>query len=188
MKIVNDVICQFCKGVGTDIPNINRNGRAKGHSNERRLAKLLQKWWSPDGKYEFKRTPGSGASPLAKDWGLAGDIATTAPDWPYHVEAKREKGWSFDQLLTSEKGGRLMEYWDQATSQAKNNKIPIVIFSHPGSGSKQFVMIDKYYGESLVVMCIVPKDQLLVARGVAIFELSYLLKADPIALRKNNEK
>jgi hypothetical protein len=70
------------------------SSRRKGHGFERLVAKKLQKWWNQNGKfkYEFKRTPQSGGSCLKQGWGLAGDIATTDPKWPFHVECKNAPG------------------------------------------------------------------------------------------------
>lgn len=124
--------CERCNGSGLEISAKNRNNRSRGHANERRLAKQLKKWWSPDGKYDFVRTPQSGGSKLKVGWKLAGDICTNAPDWPFHIECKREKGWELEQILTADKC-RLKEYWDQAIIDCPKGQIPIVIMSHPDS-------------------------------------------------------
>jgi hypothetical protein len=96
------------------------------------VAKKLQKWWNQDGKfkYEFKRTPQSGGSSLKQGWGLAGDIATTAPNWPYHIECKNAPG-SFKglhQFFSAEK----FVFWDwlvQCRKDCPEGKRIVVIFN-----------------------------------------------------------
>jgi len=108
------------------------SSRRKGHGFERLVAKKLQKWWNQDGKYkyEFKRTPQSGGSSLKQGWGLAGDIATTATNWPYHVECKNAPG-SFKglhQFFSAEK----FVFWDwlvQCRKDCPEGKRIVVIFN-----------------------------------------------------------
>lgn len=104
------------------------SSRRKGASFENRLAKKFAKWWLGD--FEFKRTPMSGGSALKEGWDLAGDIATNAPDFPYHLELKNSPG-SFSglhQFYTSPRGS-LWKWMNQAETDAPTGKIPMLIFN-----------------------------------------------------------
>ena len=83
-----------------------KSARRKGHAFERKVAKQLQDWWVISGQsYLFRRTPMSGGSTLKDGWGLAGDIATTAPTFNWHLELKNAPG-SFaglHQLISADK-------------------------------------------------------------------------------------
>ena len=142
--------CARCNGGGREISAKNRNNRSRGNANERRLAKILAEWWIRDGKkYDFQRSPQSGGSKLKEGFDMAGDITTNAPDWPFHVEAKREAGWDILQLLTTDAGGRIGKYWEQARHDCPPNKVPLIIMSHP-EGTLQYVMMDFNYGIDLL--------------------------------------
>ena len=131
------VVCPSCKTVF--LPTLEEvrsragaSARRKGHAFERMVAKKLQTWWNQDGKFkfEFKRTPQSGGSSLKQGWGLAGDIATTAQDWPYHVECKNAPG-SFaglHQFLSAEKF-KFWEWLEQCERDRPINKLILIIFN-----------------------------------------------------------
>lgn len=104
------------------------SSRRKGAAFENRLAKRFAKWWP--GGYEFKRTPMSGGSALKIGWGLAGDIATTAPDFPWHLELKNAPG-SFAGLhqFYTASNGALWKWLDQAKTECPENKTPLLIFN-----------------------------------------------------------
>ena len=109
-----------------------RSARRKGHAFERTIAKKLQTWWNNNGqhKYEFRRTPQSGGSVLKQGWGLAGDIATTAQDWLYHVECKNAPG-SFaglHQFLSAEKF-KFWEWLEQCDKDCPPGKRILIIFN-----------------------------------------------------------
>lgn len=104
------------------------SARRKGASFENKLAKKFAKWWP--GGHEFKRTPMSGGSALKEGWDLAGDITTTAKDFPWHLELKNAPG-SFQglhQFYTAPKG-QLWKWLNQAQDDAPNGKIPLLIFN-----------------------------------------------------------
>ncbi len=102
--------------------------RRKGANFENRLAKKFAKWWP--GKHEFKRTPMSGGSALKEGWDLSGDIATTASDFPWHLELKNAPSQfaGLHQFFTSEKFA-LWKWLQQATEDCPRHKIPMVIFN-----------------------------------------------------------
>lgn len=104
------------------------SSRRKGAAFENRLAKKFAKWWPGD--HEFKRTPQSGGSALKEGWGLAGDIATTADDFPWHLELKNAPG-SFaglHQFYTCPKG-HLWKWLYQAANDCPDGKIPLLVFN-----------------------------------------------------------
>jgi hypothetical protein len=108
------------------------SARRKGHAFERRIAKLLQDWWNQNGqfKYEFRRTPQSGGSALKQGWGLAGDIATTAQDFLYHVECKNAPG-SFaglHQFLSADKF-KFWEWLEQCNKDCPPGKRILIVFN-----------------------------------------------------------
>lgn len=135
--------CPRCNGNGTERSAHNRHSRSRGASNEAKAVKTFTEWWvGPGGeKYEFRRTPQSGGSALAAGFGMAGDICTNAPDWPFHVEAKRDKGWDFEQLFTTEGGARIGEFAKQALADAPEDKIPLLFMMHPGPSQPTFIML-----------------------------------------------
>src|SRR5574338_250219 len=103
-----------------------------GANGEREVARLFETWWSslePDAK--FKKTPASGgwSSPDVRGaFDVAGDLVTTAKQFPYCVEVKRRERWSLANFL---RGGKspVWGWWAQAKRQALEvNKIPLLVF------------------------------------------------------------
>jgi hypothetical protein len=143
--IYKDVLCSRCNGNGREVSAANRNNRQRGASNEYKIRDVLAEWWKADDGtvYKWARTPQSGGSQLADGFDLAGDIATTAPDWVFHVEAKRTKGWTFDQLLTDPARvvGELGKHINQAINEAPIDKIPMLCLMHPGPGQPAYIML-----------------------------------------------
>jgi len=124
--------CVFLPSLEETQSRAGASARRKGHAFERIVAKKLQTWWNQDGKFqfEFKRTPQSGGSSLKQGWGLAGDIATTAQNWPYHVECKNAPG-SFaglHQFLSAEKF-KFWEWLEQCGRDRPINKLILIIFN-----------------------------------------------------------
>jgi hypothetical protein len=103
---------------------MGKMSRDKGARFEREIVKRLTKWWGA----EFQRTPQSGGSQLASGWNLAGDVCTPDETFPFHVECKHVEGWDLSHLLTSKEMGLFGKWLDQATDEAANGKIPLVIF------------------------------------------------------------
>jgi hypothetical protein len=101
------------------------SSRRKGANFERNIAKKLKKWWP--GNHDFKRTPQSGGSALKEGWGLAGDVATTAPDFRFHIECKNAPG-SFKGLHNLfSSASALWKWWGQAENECPNDKTPLLI-------------------------------------------------------------
>ena len=103
------------------------NGRKKGQTAERKLAKLFSVWWGSD----FARTPLSGGFATAKfreDWNAAGDLVTPDETFPFCVESKKVEGWTLEQMLTSDRT-HIHKWWQQTLSETPVNKIPLLVFT-----------------------------------------------------------
>jgi len=113
------------------------NGRKKGQTAERKLAKLFGNWWGSN----FARTPLSGGFATAKfreDWNAAGDLVTPDPSFPFCVESKKVEGWTLEQMLTSDKT-HMHKWWAQTVDETPVNKIPVLVFTK--NRSPLFVMM-----------------------------------------------
>lgn len=101
------------------------NGRNKGASFERQIAKQLTSWSG----MEFNRTPSSGGLHWKQNSSVSGDIV--APDtisFPFSIELKKQEvPWDFDFLL---KGTSVIwSFWEQCEKDASSQgKTPLLIF------------------------------------------------------------
>lgn len=104
------------------------NSRTKGHSYERKMAKVLSKW----SNIEIVRTPGSGS------YDKRGDLAPRQPEdkikWVFNFEMKNSEQWNFSDLIkgTNDNTGNygILDYWRQCTRDAKiSQKIPVLVFT-----------------------------------------------------------
>lgn len=103
------------------------NGRKKGQTAERKLAKLFSTWWGSD----FARTPLSGGFATAKfreDWNACGDLVTPDKTFPFCVESKKVEGWTLEQMLTSQKT-HIHKWWEQTVQETPEGKIPLLVFT-----------------------------------------------------------
>lgn len=103
------------------------NGRNKGATAERKLAKLFAAWWGSD----FARTPLSGGFATAKfreDWNACGDLVTPDKSFPFCVESKKVEGWTLEQMLTSDKT-LIHKWWEQTLKETPEGKIPLLVFT-----------------------------------------------------------
>lgn len=103
------------------------NGRKKGQTAERKLAKLFSDWWGS----EFARTPLSGGFATAKfreDWNAAGDLVTPDKSFPFCVESKKVEGWTLEQMLTSDKT-LIHKWWEQTVKETPDGRIPLLVFT-----------------------------------------------------------
>jgi len=156
------------------------NGRTKGHTFERKLAKILSKWSG----VELRRTPMSGG------WAKTGDVTPVKPrdmeNWPFNVEAKcyAKDTFRFQELLKSADGGSIMVWWKQCLNDAKiSNKKPMLIFT-------------QNYDENYVLMDVKDIEHLLISAPfyayfnrfrVVIFLLTQFLQAFSVEDFKNVE-
>lgn len=93
-----------------------KKAKRKGSSNELKLAKQFKAWW---GKGEWARTPASGGwstKDNREGFRAVGDIMTTAVDFRYCIEAKKQEGWTLQQLLNNEKC-IILDWWKQAVEE-----------------------------------------------------------------------
>lgn len=105
-----------------------KKAKRKGSSNELKLAKQFKVWW---GKGEWARTPSSGGwstKDNREGFRAVGDIMTTATDFNYCIEAKKQEGWNFQQLLNNDKCA-ILEWWDQATGETPESMLTMLVFS-----------------------------------------------------------
>lgn len=140
------------------------NGRKKGQTAERKLAKLFSDWWGS----EFARTPLSGGFATAKfreDWNACGDLVTPDKTFPFCVESKKVEGWSLEQLLTSDKT-LIHKWWKQTLDETPEGKIPLLVFAKNHSplyaimrssdeqgriGLRPTALVTEMHGESVMI-------------------------------------
>lgn len=97
---------------------VAKYSRIKGSNYERKICKLLTKWWDKP----IYRTPISGGS----HW--KGDGVTMDPDFPFHLECKNRQSWKFEDLFREK--NEIMKYWKQCENDAlESGKIPLLIFT-----------------------------------------------------------
>ena len=101
------------------------NSKEKGSEFERRIARILSKWWGE----EFHRTPGSGGLHWKKDNRVAGDIvAPMGSNFPFSIENKKWEDWEIIQLLKGT--GDIENWWKQCEGDAiRVSKEPLLIFT-----------------------------------------------------------
>jgi len=119
-----------------------KKAKTKGASFERRVANALGEWW----EVKFYRTPQSGGSHLKEGYELAGDIATPAQDFRFHVECKNQEAWTIHGLMTSEKSA-VWKWWEQTCSECPKERIPLLIFTK--NHLPTFVMLENDLHEIL---------------------------------------
>lgn len=152
------------------------NGRKKGQTAERKLAKLFSEWWGSD----FARTPLSGGFATAKfreDWNACGDLVTPDKTFPFCVESKKVEGWTLEQMLTSDKT-LMHKWWEQCVGETPEGKIPLLVFTK--NHAPLYAMIrqddvpDGWFGE-YAPFYVRMNDRSL----VCIFELQQLFDSVP---------
>jgi len=100
------------------------NGRAKGASFERRIAKQISEWCG----FHCVRTPMSGG------WCKTGDVTPKDPKdmvgFIFNMELKKQEKWNFTQLFQMPLSGKFKSWWNQCIDDAKKSKrIPVLIFT-----------------------------------------------------------
>jgi hypothetical protein len=111
---------------------MGKMSRQKGARAELEVARLLEEWWGQTEQgCRFKRTPLSGgwASPDVRgEFGVAGDLVTTARHFPFAVEVKHREGWSERNLFLGKKSP-VLGWWGEAVDEAKEmGKHPLLFF------------------------------------------------------------
>ncbi len=81
-------------------------GKQKGSTYEKKIAKIIGKWWAPDIPNALWRSRGSGAEYTVLERGreqYPGDIVPAVlevtKDWRLAIECKNTKSWKFEQLF-----------------------------------------------------------------------------------------
>lgn len=103
-----------------------KKSKNKGSNNERAIAKLFEAYW---GHGTWARTPGSGGWSTSNNreaFRTCGDIITTATDFPFCIELKKQEGWTLDQLLHNEKC-IIYQWWEQTITATPAGLVPLLI-------------------------------------------------------------
>ena len=153
-----------------------KKSKRKGSSQELKLVKLFQSWW---GKGEWARSPGSGG------WGrpqnregfrAAGDVITTAKDFPWCIEAKHVEGWTLDQLLLNE-GCIIHSWWQQAVEETPESLRTILVFKK--NRQQEMVMVLSSDPATILVKCRKFETTDYGGRLVTLFPLKALTAVEP---------
>lgn len=114
------------------------NGRTKGHTFERKMAKVFSEWSGT----ELRRTPMSGG------WQKTGDITAVKPEdlviWPLNIECKSYAKDTFhlEDLLKKKNGGPIVKWWKQCIKDADiSNRMPLLVFTQ----NRDIVYVMGYY-------------------------------------------
>ena len=158
--------------MGGEKPKKRKNGRKKGASYERLIAKELTAWSG----VELRRTPMSGG------WAKTGDITPKAPEdmveWIFNIELKKHQGWHLEDLVKGTNKGKMLTWWNQCKADcAKSKKVkrtPILIFSKNQDASYVWMRGEdwKKFRHLLKI------PNLIKFRAFVIFDLTHLLKID----------
>lgn len=159
-----------------------KKSRRKGSSNELAIAKLFKDWWGG----EWARTPSSGGwatKDVREGFRTCGDVITTATDFPFCIEAKKQEGWHLEQLLTADKS-LLYQWWDQAVEETPDDMLPMLVFNR--NHVERLVMLDvtTLRPSSLSFPHLILRGTRL-GESLVIFRLSDLFEYDPSVFSRN---
>lgn len=109
------------------------NSKNKGNKNERDLCKAMKTWSS----FEFSRVPQSGGLRWRKTENTTGDLICSddrhKQKFKLSIETKFHTEINFQHLLLPNGKNKILEFWEQAKSDAKRgNKIPILFMRYNG--------------------------------------------------------
>jgi|WetSurMetagenome_2_1015567.scaffolds.fasta_scaffold01001_26 hypothetical protein len=118
------------------------NGKSKGSSAERRIARFLTKWLTgQDKELYFWRSPGSGAvaSINLGNKAISGDIMALKPEASFFTDifsVEIKDGYAGADIFQHLKGGKsfvLNSFWKQCVRDAyDNDKLPLLFFRKKG--------------------------------------------------------
>lgn len=127
------------------------NSKSKGSKGERELCK----WWKNWTGQEFSRVPSSGGLRWSRTTDSTGDIINSDKKhflrFPFSIECKNYKTLDIKDILRENKKPQVLEFWDQAQSDAKRgHKLPI-LFMRENNMAKglYYVIINKNVAEIL---------------------------------------
>lgn len=115
------------------------NSRSKGCKGERMACSWMKKWT----KRDFARVPASGGLHWKKA-NANGDIICTEEGVkvPFCIEVKNYRDINFSHLITSPKNIKIMEFWEQCTTDAARcNKIPMLMMRYNGLPKDFFFIV-----------------------------------------------
>jgi len=150
-----------------------KKSRRKGASNENKIAKQLGAWW---GSGEWARTPSSGGwstKDTREGFKTCGDIISTAEDWPFTCELKKQESWTLETVILNEKSP-IWEWWQQTIDETPEGMKPMLIFSR--NYIKPLVMV---YKEDMPVIGEVKEKTIILADKYAIIPFEKMLETDP---------
>lgn len=105
------------------------NSRKKGKRGERKAAGVLHQWTG----MEFTSVPQSGGLRWKKTDNICGDIICTDAlhRFDFSVEAKNYKEINFEHLLMPDVSSKIVEFWQQAKSDAeRGKKLPLLLMRY----------------------------------------------------------
>lgn len=121
-------------------------GRDHGIHFERRIARMLDKWWPiEDG---FWRSQSSGARATKRKKGQFGDIASTHPDTDWFtrmfcIECKTREILPLHALLRNSKQDGPFKWWAEHLHKTPHDRYPILLFVEGGKTNVLAFMIDE---------------------------------------------
>ncbi len=155
-------------------------GRDKGSTFELDVADKLSIWWYR-AKKVLRRTPMSGGWSKTA---AAGDLISEFPNsWPFGIECKHNKSWSWNDLFNPSLG-EIGSFWNQCVTECESGKIPVLVFR--GNYGKTYVMVrttDFNISESKLDGPIVKRKGVKEIES-SIFQFDLMLKLDPLELIK----
>lgn len=117
------------------------NSKKKGNKAERDLCK----WWKDWSGLEFSRVPASGGLRWKKKDDISGDVICTddrhSRRFPFSIESKAHKDIKFEHLILDTKNKKILEFWEQAKTDAeRSNKLPILFMRYNRMPKYQWVV------------------------------------------------
>lgn len=106
-----------------------KKSKTKGNSNERKIALQFKEYWQHG---EWARTPASGGWATAahrEAFRTCGDVITTATDFPFCLELKKQEAWRLEQILSTDSKCKIFEWWDQTVGETPKGFVPLLIVS-----------------------------------------------------------
>lgn len=111
------------------------NGRQKGSTYERAIAKHFAKWSNSD----VKRVPLSGGWAKEAKFDVKNDLVSTDKYFPVGVECKKQEKWKMEDLLVNKKS-KVFDWWEQVNEECVKWRFPLLVFTR--NFCADFVMID----------------------------------------------
>lgn len=159
------------------------NSRTKGSKNERDICKWWEKWTG----YEFSRVPSSGGLRWGRTTDTTGDIICSDQKhylrFPFSIECKSYKDINFEHLILDVKNVMILEFWDQAKSDAsRGKKLPILMMRYNNMKKGEYFMILNQVLGNLVIKNIDPIQLHSIDRMVVTSkgEVIYILRASDV--------